>query len=614
MRMLSPTLFWYIFKDLFKVFMLTNGALAGILSFGGLLRPLTEQGLEAWQVGLLLSYFTPAMTAYSLPVAVLFATSVVYGRLSADNEILACRAGGLSHLSLCLPAAVLGLIVSLGSALLLMFVVPKYTLKIEKVVFANLAKIVANDIERKHQIRLPGMKLTVFARSAYLPQQPADDRDDAAIDQQVVLVNPTIVTFENPYAGELDQLRNQLNALGRSPTKDEEAALAAATDKARIQVPKEFHAAGEATVHLQQASGEDKIQLTVVLKDGSRFPRTLTRAQFGGVESAQAGPFEMPSAIQENTKFMDIQQLKKLYENRADSAKIKALLAGFIKYEQQFAFLHGVRDDLNDADHTVAFDAFGGKERVTIERIGDVPAIEKGGEVVVSSGGGSPTDANVPRHVRMTIKREAQVPVVYEAREAVLQATPLQPTQRVDVRLELRDVQIRNPDDGSITSRKAFSYPFNVPMSRAIQVIEDRSYTEYAKVDPNLPREQLAKMNLTPEKRKLVRTLTELANDIVIESNSRLSFAISCLILTFVGCALGMMFRSGNFLNAFAISFIPALIAITLIVAGQRVGGALPLQYPKAENPIQLGLVLCWAGNAANAVLATVLWWRLQRQ
>src|SRR6478735_6599675 len=217
MRMLSPTLFWYIFKDLFKVFMLTNGALAGILSFGGLLRPLTEQGLEAWQVGLLLTYFTPAMTAYSLPIAVLFATTVVYGRLSADNEILACRAGGLSHLSLCLPAAVLGLIVSLVSALLLLFIVPKYTLKIEKVVFANLAKIVANDIERKHQVRLPGMKLTVFARSAYLPPQPPDNRDDAAIDQQVVLVNPTIVTFENPYAGDPDPA------------------------KARLQVPKEFH-------------------------------------------------------------------------------------------------------------------------------------------------------------------------------------------------------------------------------------------------------------------------------------------------------------------------------------------------------------------------------------
>src|SRR5205085_6814100 len=112
----------------------------------------------------------------------------------------------------------------------------------------------------------------------------------------------------------------------------------------------------------------------------------------------------------------------------------------------------------------------------------------------------------------------------------------------------------------------------------------------------------------------LMRELTVLANDIVTESNSRISFAISCLILTFVGGALGMMFRSGNFLTAFAVSFVPALISITLIVAGQRVGGTIPIGYPKGENPIQLGLALIWSGNAANLIVATVLWWRLQRQ
>ena len=40
--------------------------------------------------------------------AALFATTVVYGRLSADNELTACRAGGLSHLTVTLPAFILG--------------------------------------------------------------------------------------------------------------------------------------------------------------------------------------------------------------------------------------------------------------------------------------------------------------------------------------------------------------------------------------------------------------------------------------------------------------------------------------------------------------------------
>jgi lipopolysaccharide export LptBFGC system permease protein LptF len=580
--MLSPTLFWYIFKDLVKVFMLANGALAGILSFGGLLRPLTEQGLEAWQVGLLLTYFTPAMTAYSLPIAALFATTVVYGRLSADNEILACRAGGLSHFSLALPASILGLLVALISALLLLFIVPIYTLKVERVVYSNLAKIIANDIERKHQIRLPGMNLTVFARSAYVPPS----QNSEALDQLVVLVNPTIVTFDVPFAGNPDR------------------------SLAKIQVPKDFHTASQATIHLTRHPGEEQVELRVALNDGSKFARTLVNGQFGGVGAAEAGPFELPSPIKENTKFMDVTQLKKLFENRKESKKITAVLDQFIKRDQQFLFLHTVRDDLNDADQRASFDAFGGKEKITIERQSDVGVIEKSGDVIVASSG-DPNDDT--RRVHMTVARPGQPPTAYESRELVLTARPVREAHRIDASLDLRDVLIHNID-GSVTKRNRSSYNFSVPMSAKLRGVEDRSYADYIGVNPDLPREQLAAMNLRQDQRKLVRELTVLTNDIITESNSRISFAISCLILTFVGAALGMMFRSGNFLSAFAISFIPALLSITLIVAGQHTGASIPVGYPKGENPIQTGLVLIWTGNAVNVVLASVLWWRLQRQ
>src|SRR3982750_993111 len=106
---MSSTLFLYIFKDLLRIFLLTSGALAGIMSFGGLLRPVTAHGLDASQAAKMLSYFMPAMTTYSLPVAALFATTMVYGRLSADNELIACRAAGISYLSIATPAFLLGL-------------------------------------------------------------------------------------------------------------------------------------------------------------------------------------------------------------------------------------------------------------------------------------------------------------------------------------------------------------------------------------------------------------------------------------------------------------------------------------------------------------------------
>src|SRR2546421_8126172 len=154
---MSKTLFWYLFRDLARIFVITSGALAGIMSFGGLLRPLTENGLDAGQVGRMLTYLTPAMMTYSLPVAALFATAIVYGRLSADNELTAVRAGGISYLGIGMPALVLGLGVAILSLLLLCFIVPLLSLKVEQVIYSNAAKVIASKIDKNHQLRVsPG--------------------------------------------------------------------------------------------------------------------------------------------------------------------------------------------------------------------------------------------------------------------------------------------------------------------------------------------------------------------------------------------------------------------------------------------------------------------------
>src|SRR5437762_4241526 len=161
---MSKTLFWYLLKDLLRIFLLAAGTLAGIMSFGALLRPLTQHGLAMGQVGQILSYFSPAMTTYSLPIAALFATTIVYGRLSADNELTACRASGISNLSMTWPAILLGLLVALVSLLFLSFIVPVFTLKVEKVIYSNIAQLVANKITRTHEISYG--RTSIFAQSA----------------------------------------------------------------------------------------------------------------------------------------------------------------------------------------------------------------------------------------------------------------------------------------------------------------------------------------------------------------------------------------------------------------------------------------------------------------
>src|SRR5438876_9448049 len=106
------TLCRYIFVDLLRIFLMASGTLAGIMSFGGLLRPLTQNGLDGAQILLLIRYSMPAMSTYSLPVAALFATTWVYGRMAADNEITACRACGIHFIAMSTPAMLLGLLVA----------------------------------------------------------------------------------------------------------------------------------------------------------------------------------------------------------------------------------------------------------------------------------------------------------------------------------------------------------------------------------------------------------------------------------------------------------------------------------------------------------------------
>ncbi len=579
---ISWTISWYVFKDLLKIFMMTSGALAGIMSFGGLLRPLTQQGLDASQVGQLLSYFSPAMTAYSLPIAALFAATVVYGRLSADNELTACRASGISHAAVALPALALGLIVAMASLMLLSFVVPNSTLKVEKVIYSNIAKLIANRIDRTHQIKFG--TATVFAQQAHLPELSPEQV--ARGEQQVVLIGPTIVTYERPRP-----------------------------DDWHYRVPVEFWTAGQATVFINRVddgAADDKIELTIALKNGAKFPRDFKGGLHASVAATHFGPIEIGSPIKENTKFMDLWQLRHLYQNQHESRRVIRLQDEFITNHQKEKFADSAVRELNERGES-SFTTLNG-ERYVLER-GPKPALQRLSDVVVgaraeelSKSGDTirPKDApEAERTVRLWHIVDGKVRSVVDAYDGRVRARPRRDLDRMDVVVELHDATI--PTEEGPVARASVSEAFTVPIPDHLRKLEKLPLSWF--VSP-AARPYGHKFQL-----QLKRDLIILANDIISESNSRASFAVSCLILVMVGCALGMMFRSGNFLTAFAVSFVPALLSITLIIAGQRVCGNIgwKIEDPTFRNPLPLGIALIWSGNVANFVIATVLLGRLWR-
>src|SRR5262249_44033042 len=53
-------------------------------------------GLAPEDIAHLVPYVIPSTLPYTIPVSLLFAATVVYGRLAGDNEIIAVKSAGLS--------------------------------------------------------------------------------------------------------------------------------------------------------------------------------------------------------------------------------------------------------------------------------------------------------------------------------------------------------------------------------------------------------------------------------------------------------------------------------------------------------------------------------------
>lgn len=122
------TLRTYILKEAVVPFFLSFLVLSFVFLLGNLVKLadlVVNKGVHASTIGELMLWIVPVIWGYILPAACLVAVILTFGRLSADNEVLAIRAGGIPLHRLLLPLAVIGLLLSLFSLYLNDQVIPK---------------------------------------------------------------------------------------------------------------------------------------------------------------------------------------------------------------------------------------------------------------------------------------------------------------------------------------------------------------------------------------------------------------------------------------------------------------------------------------------------------
>lgn len=153
-----------IFWELMKVFILSLVGITGILLLAGIVAEASQQGLSPTQILSIIPLLIPSTLPYTIPATTLFATCVVYGRLAADNEILAIRASGVNILKVVRPAVTLGLLTSAVTMALYFSLIP-YTHHLMRSMFlGDVEGLLYSELERKREVKHPHLNYEMYVR------------------------------------------------------------------------------------------------------------------------------------------------------------------------------------------------------------------------------------------------------------------------------------------------------------------------------------------------------------------------------------------------------------------------------------------------------------------
>jgi lipopolysaccharide export system permease protein len=154
-----------ILWELTKVFVMSLVGITGILLMAGIIAEASQQGLGPGQILAAIPLLVPSTLPYTIPATTLFAACVVYGRLAADNEILAIKSAGINVIKVVRPGILLGLTMSAATMGLYYHIIP-YTHHLLRAMVFNDAEELLYSLLRKHQeIKHSSFPYQIFVRA-----------------------------------------------------------------------------------------------------------------------------------------------------------------------------------------------------------------------------------------------------------------------------------------------------------------------------------------------------------------------------------------------------------------------------------------------------------------
>lgn len=151
----------YIIFDLIKVTLLTLFGMTAVIILALVAKEAVDEGLGPLAVLRLIPYVLPEAMRYTVPGALLLAVTNIYGRMSANNEIVAIKSLGISPRAIIWPTLVLSIFASFATVWLNDIAVSWGRIGMQRIILESLEEIVYSRLESRKKFSAAGLTMTV---------------------------------------------------------------------------------------------------------------------------------------------------------------------------------------------------------------------------------------------------------------------------------------------------------------------------------------------------------------------------------------------------------------------------------------------------------------------
>ena len=154
-----------ILTELLKVFFLAWIALTGIILLAGVISEAMKNDFGPAQIAAIIPLLLPSLIPYTVPTTTLFATCIIYGRLSADNEILALKAAGTHIIHIVWPAMFLGTVAGVVTMVCFLDLIPYTGYLLRNQVISDVEELMYAMLRKDGALVHPNMSVEIHVKS-----------------------------------------------------------------------------------------------------------------------------------------------------------------------------------------------------------------------------------------------------------------------------------------------------------------------------------------------------------------------------------------------------------------------------------------------------------------